>query len=52
MGGNDLETAKMIAERINESVQNILWQEIGTIIIIQRGKKPIVTKAFDIWKYK
>lgn len=51
-GGNDLETAKAVAERTNDSIQNVLSQEIGKVRIIRRGQSPIYARSFDIWEHR
>lgn len=48
LGGNDLETAKAVAERCNLPVLKILNMPIGTNWIFRRGESPINGKNFRL----
>ncbi len=47
MGGNDLETAKRVAERADIPFRKILNMPIGTCWIFRRGQEPICAKNYD-----
>ena len=51
MGGNDVETARMIAARSNKPVHRILDMPIGTNWIFRRGEQPRFSKTVDITGY-
>ncbi|MGN0552847.1 MAG: VirD4-like conjugal transfer protein, CD1115 family [Oscillospiraceae bacterium] len=51
MGGNDVETARMIADRSNKPVHRILDMPIGTNWIFRRGEKPRFSDTVDITGY-
>lgn len=51
MGGNDVETARMISARSNKPVHRILDMPIGTHWIFRRGEKPIFSETVDISGY-
>ena len=51
MGGNDVETARMIADRSNKPIHRILDMPIGTNWIFRRGEKPTFSDTVDITGY-
>lgn len=48
MGGMDLKTAKNISERLNKPLEDVLYMPVGKEVIFQRGRKPIITKRYNI----
>lgn len=50
MGGMDLETCKNISLRLNVPLDEVLYMPIEQVVILQRGKKPVVTKRYAITK--
>ncbi|MCH5314765.1 MAG: type IV secretory system conjugative DNA transfer family protein [Eubacterium sp.] len=46
LGGNDVETAKDIAVRLNCPIENVLYMPLDQICIFRRGSKPIVAKKY------
>jgi len=51
MGGNDIETARMIAERSNSPIPTVLNMPIGTNWVFRRGEKPVFSKTVDLSEY-
>ncbi len=51
LGGNDVETAKVVAQRCDLPVKKILNMPIGTNWIFRRGQEPINSKNFDLDSY-
>ena len=51
MGGNDVETAKMISARCNKPVHRILDMPIGTNWIFRRGERAVFSRTVDISEY-
>lgn len=52
LGGNDLHTAKSVAERCNVQPRRILNMGIGEIWVFRRGQEPIHGELFDMDTYK
>ena len=52
MGGNDVETAKAVADRCDMPVKKILNMPVGTNWIFRRGQAPINAKNIDLETYK
>ena len=52
MGGNDVETARMISERCNQPLQKILNMPIGTNWIFRRGEQPKHSETVDLSAYR
>ncbi len=52
MGGNDVETAKAVAERCDVPVKKVLNMPVGTCWIFRRGQEPIYTKIVDFDAFK
>ena len=48
LGGNDLRTAKAIAERTDLPLKNILNMPVGSNWIFRRGEEPIRGKSLDL----
>lgn len=51
MGGNDIETARIIAERSNSSVPSVLNMPVGTNWVFRRGEKPVFSNTVDLSEY-
>ena len=51
MGGNDVETARMISERCNQPLQKVLNMPIGTNWIFRRGEQPKFSETIDLSEY-
>ncbi len=52
MGGNDVDTAKAVAERCDIPVKKILNMPVGTNWIFRRGQAPINAMNIDLDSYK
>ncbi len=52
MGGNDVDTAKAVADRCDIPVKKILNMPVGTSWIFRRGQAPINAKNIDIDTYR
>ncbi len=52
MGGNDVQTAKMISERCNQPLQKILNMPIGTNWTFRRGEQPKYSETVDLSEYR
>ena len=48
MGGNDIETAKAVAERCDMPLKKILNMPVGTNWIFRRGQAPVNAKNLDL----
>ena len=48
LGGNDVETAKNVAQRANLPLKSILHMPIGTNWIFRRGQQPVKARNFDL----
>ena len=48
MGGNDIETAKEVAERCDMPLKKILNMPVGTNWIFRRGQAPVNAKNLDL----
>ena len=51
LGGNDVETAKMVSARSNMPLCRILEMPIGTNWVFRRGSKPVNGKNFNLEVY-
>ncbi len=51
LGGNDVETAKAVADRCDIPVKKILNMPVGTNWIFRRGQAPINAKNFNLDSY-
>lgn len=51
MGGNDVETARMIAERSNQPLHKILDMPLSTNWVFRRGSAPKYSKTADLSEY-
>lgn len=51
MGGNDIETAKAVAERCDMPLKKILNMPVGTNWIFRRGQAPVNAKNLDLDEY-
>lgn len=52
LGGNDLDTARSVAERCDVPVQQILNLPVGDMWIFRRGSKPRRDNIFQDWAWK
>lgn len=52
MGGNEIQSARNVAEKCNKSVQEILYMPIGSEIILQRQSQPVYTTRYNILENK
>ena len=52
MGGNDVETAKIISERCNQPLQKVLNMPIGTNWTFRRGEQPKHSETVDLSEYR
>lgn len=48
MGGMDIKTARMVSEKANVPLDEILYLPIGQIVIFRRGQRPIFTTRYSI----
>lgn len=48
LGGNDVDTAKSVAERCDVPLRKILNMPVGTNWIFRRGQEPVNAKNFDL----
>lgn len=48
LGGTDLETARNIAERVDEPLKKILYMPVGYAWVFRRGRQPELRKTFDL----
>ena len=46
MGGNDISTARSVAERINKSVSTVLSLPMENVIVMRRGHKPVMAHRY------
>ncbi|MBQ8922695.1 MAG: type IV secretory system conjugative DNA transfer family protein [Oscillospiraceae bacterium] len=51
MGGNDIETARMISERSNQPLHKILDMPLSTNWVFRRGSSPKFSKTVDLSDY-
>lgn len=51
MGGNDVETARMISERSNQPLHKILDMPLATNWVFRRGSSPKFSKTVDLSEY-
>jgi len=52
LGGNDIETAKAVAERCDLPVKKILYMPVGTNWIFRRGQAPVNAQNFELDAYE
>jgi len=50
MGGMDIETCDSISARMNVPLDEVMYMPLGQVCIMRRGRKPILTKRYDIIK--
>ena len=50
LGGMDLETCSSVAKRANMPLEDVISLPIGWEIFFHRGRKPILTKRYDLLK--
>jgi type IV secretion system protein VirD4 len=48
MGGNDVDTAKAVAERCDVPVKKVLNMEVGTNWIFRRGQAPVNGRNIEL----
>lgn len=46
LGGNDLDTAKQVAERCDKPLPSILYMPFDECIIFRRGERPVIKKKY------
>ena len=46
LGGNDIQTAKDISERLNLPLDRVLYMSLGDIIVFRRGQAPCIDKRY------
>ena len=51
MGGNDIETARMVSTRCNKPVHRVLDMPVGTNWVFRRGERPVFSETKDITMY-
>ena len=51
MGGNDIETAKHVAERCDQPLRKVLNMPVGKSWIFRRGQEPVLTDTIDLNSY-
>lgn len=51
MGGNDIETARMISTRCNKPVHRVPDMPVGTNRVFRRGERPVFSETKDITMY-
>lgn len=49
-GSCDLDTAKNISERLNASLEEILYMPLAKVVIFRRGSKPVIANRYNIKK--
>ena len=47
LGSMDMGTARMVSERANVPLEEVLYMPIGDEIVFRRGMKPVFTKRYD-----
>jgi type IV secretory pathway TraG/TraD family ATPase VirD4 len=52
MGGNDVSTAKAVAEKINRPVNYVLSLPAEMVIVMRRGQKPVVAHRYRTFEDK
>ena len=52
LGGNDVETAKAIAERCDKPLKKVLNMPVGMLWIFRRGQEPVYARGFDIDEFR
>lgn len=50
LGGMDIETCESVAKRANMPLEDVISLPIGWEIFFHRGRKPILTKRYDLLK--
>jgi len=48
LGGMDIRTCRNISEKLNTTLEDVLWMPIGKEIVFRRGQKPIITDRYNI----
>ena len=51
LGGNDIDTAKNVAQRADVPLSHILYMPVGTSWIFRRGQKPIECQNFKLEEF-
>lgn len=51
MGGNDVNTAEMIAKRADKPLSEILDMPVGTNWLFRRGEKPVHSRSVGLDEY-
>lgn len=52
MGGNDISTARNVAERINKPVSTVLSLPLEDVIVMRRGHKPVTAHRYRTFEDK
>ena len=52
LGGNDIDTAKSVAERADKSLHTVLEMPVGCEWVFRRGEKPVFTRTIDLEEYQ
>ena len=50
LGCNDYETARIVSLKANIPVDEVLWQNIGKVIVFRRGMCPIITERYNTYQ--
>lgn len=50
LGGNDISTARNVAEKINKPVSTVLSLSLGDVIVIRRGHKPVTAHRYRTYE--
>lgn len=48
LGGMDIRTCRNISEKLNTTLEDVLWIPIGKEIVFLCGQKPIITDRYNI----
>ena len=51
MGGNDIETARNVADRCDQPLRKALNMPVGKSWIFRRGQEPVLTDTIDLNAY-
>lgn len=49
-GGNDLNTCRQVAEKIDASLQSILFSPVGKVIVMSAGRMPMILDRYETYK--
>ena len=51
LGGNDVETARAVAERCDLPLRSLLYMPVGECWIFRRGQEPVKAHTLDLDQY-